>query len=90
MAQRGSTSVAIKGLGDKRNITVTFVVSLSGEFFTPSNYLFRENKGKLASISVSQSLFPVTEPQALVQQAGDIEVDWRNHQPVFGQKLSRT
>ena len=32
MAQRRSKDVAVKGLGDKRNITVTFVVTLSGEF----------------------------------------------------------
>ena len=32
MAARGSTSVPIKGLTDKRNITLTFVISLSGEF----------------------------------------------------------
>ena len=32
MAARGSTSVSIKGLTDKRNITLTFVISLSDEF----------------------------------------------------------
>ena len=32
MAAKGSTSVPIKGLTDKQNITLTFVVSLSGEF----------------------------------------------------------
>ena len=32
MAQSGSSSVPVKGLTDKRNITLTFVVSLSGEF----------------------------------------------------------
>ena len=32
MAIRGERSVPIKGLTDKRNITLTFVVSLSGEF----------------------------------------------------------
>ena len=32
MATRGEKSVPIKGLTDKRNITSTFVVSLSGEF----------------------------------------------------------
>lgn len=32
MASRGSISVPIKGLTDKRNITLTFVISLSGEF----------------------------------------------------------
>ena len=32
MASRGAKSVAIKGLTDKRNITLNFVVSLSGEF----------------------------------------------------------
>ena len=31
MAARGEKSVPIKGLTDKRNITLTFVVSLSGE-----------------------------------------------------------
>lgn len=31
MAKRGEKSVPIKGLTDKRNITLTFVVSLSGE-----------------------------------------------------------
>ena len=33
MATQGSKSVPIKGLTDKRNITLNFVVSLSGEFF---------------------------------------------------------
>ena len=32
MAARGGKSVPIKGLTDKRNITLTFVLSLSGEF----------------------------------------------------------
>ncbi len=32
MAARGSKSVPIKGLTDKRNITLNFVISLSGEF----------------------------------------------------------
>ena len=32
MAARGSKSVPIKGLSDKRNITLTFVVTLAGEF----------------------------------------------------------
>ena len=32
MATRGSKSVPIAGLSDKRNITLTFVVSLAGEF----------------------------------------------------------
>ena len=32
MASRNSSSVPIKGLTDKRNITLTFVISLSGEF----------------------------------------------------------
>lgn len=32
MASRGSKSVPIKGLSDKRNITLTFVITLSGEF----------------------------------------------------------
>ena len=32
MAAHGSKSVAIAGLSDKRNITLTFVVSLAGEF----------------------------------------------------------
>ena len=32
IAARGSMSVLIKGLTDKRNITLNFVISLSGEF----------------------------------------------------------
>lgn len=32
MAKQGSKSVAIKGLSDKRYITLTFVISLAGEF----------------------------------------------------------
>ena len=32
MARQGSKSVAIKGLTDKRNITLTLVISLAGEF----------------------------------------------------------
>jgi len=32
MAATNSQSVAIKGLTDKHNITLTFVISLSGEF----------------------------------------------------------
>ena len=32
MAAKNSSSVPIKGLTDKRNITLTFVISLSGEF----------------------------------------------------------
>lgn len=32
MATRGVKSVAIKGLSDKRNITLTFVVTLAGDF----------------------------------------------------------
>ena len=32
MAARNSSSVPIKGLTDKRNITLTFVITLSGEF----------------------------------------------------------
>ena len=32
MSKRGEKSVPVKGLSDKRNITLTFVVTLSGEF----------------------------------------------------------
>ena len=32
MAARNSSSVPIKGLKDKRNITLTFVISLNGDF----------------------------------------------------------
>ena len=32
MAAHGSKSVPIAGLSDKRNITLTFIVSLAGEF----------------------------------------------------------
>ena len=32
MAARNSSSVQIKGLTDKRNITLTFVISLNGDF----------------------------------------------------------
>ena len=32
MAARGSKSVPVAGHSDKRNITLTFVVSLAGEF----------------------------------------------------------
>ena len=32
MAEKNSKSVPIKGLTDKRNITLTFVISLAGEF----------------------------------------------------------
>ena len=32
MASKNSSSVPIKGLTDKRNLTLTFVISLSGEF----------------------------------------------------------
>lgn len=32
MAVKGSKSVPIKGLSDKRNITLNFIISLSGEF----------------------------------------------------------
>jgi len=32
MAKRGDKSVSIKGLSDKRNITLTFVITLAGEF----------------------------------------------------------
>ena len=47
MAARGSKSVPVKGLMDKRNITLNFVISLSGEF---CHYkLFMEEKPKPAS-----------------------------------------
>ena len=32
MAEKNSKSVPIKGLTDERNITLTFVISLAGEF----------------------------------------------------------
>ena len=32
MAKSGSKSIPIKGLTDKRNITLTFVVTLAGDF----------------------------------------------------------
>ena len=32
MAARGAEAMSIKGLTDKRNIIVTFVVTLAGEF----------------------------------------------------------
>ena len=32
MAKKGDKSIPIKGLTDKRNITLTFVVSFTGEF----------------------------------------------------------
>ena len=52
MAEKNSKSVPIKGLTDKRNITLTFVISLAGEFlpmqviyqgkkkFLPRNFVF--------------------------------------------------
>lgn len=32
MAKRGDKSVSIKGLSDKRNITLTFIITLAGDF----------------------------------------------------------
>jgi hypothetical protein len=41
MAVRGSKSVPIAGLSDKKNITLTFVVSVAGEFF-PMQIIYAE------------------------------------------------
>ena len=40
MSQHGSNSVAVKGLTDKRNITITFVITLAGEFL-PLQIIYR-------------------------------------------------
>ena len=39
MAAHGSKSVPIAGLSDKRNIALTFVVTLAGDFFANADNL---------------------------------------------------
>lgn len=48
MAEKNSQSVPIKGLTDKRNITLTFVISLAGEFL-PMQVIYRGKTGKSKS-----------------------------------------
>lgn len=45
MASKNSSSVPIKGLTDKRNITLTFVISLSGEF-SPMHFIYQEKTSR--------------------------------------------
>ena len=44
MAMRNSSAVPIKGLTDKRNVTLTFVILLSGSFFGNADHLQGENQ----------------------------------------------
>ena len=43
MAMRNSSAVPIKGLTDKRNVTLTFIL-LSGSFFGNADHLPGENQ----------------------------------------------
>ena len=45
MAKKGSKSVAIEGLNDKRNITLTFVATLDGQFL-PLQIIYGGNTSK--------------------------------------------
>lgn len=51
MAPRNSSSVPIKGLTDKRSITLTFVISLSG------NFLPMQIKTALEKLEIHQKMF---------------------------------
>ena len=54
MAEKNSKSVPIKGLTDKRNITLTFVISLAGEFL-PMQVIY---KGKTKASLPRNFVFP--------------------------------
>ena len=44
MAKCGEKSVPIKRLTDKRNITLTFAVTFTGDFFAHADHLWRQNR----------------------------------------------
>ncbi len=54
MAKKGSTSVPIKGLMDKRNITLTFSITLSGTFL-PMQIIY---SGKIKASQPRNFVFP--------------------------------
>ena len=65
MAARNSSSVPIKGLTDKRSITLTFVISL-GQLFANANNIPRENHSKPAKeFPVSEGIFGLAESKTL-------------------------
>lgn len=61
MAARGSKSVPIKGLTDKRNITLNFVISLSGEFLPVQIIYGGKTKASLPRGVEFPSQFSVTQ-----------------------------
>ena len=64
MAQHGSNSVAVKGLTDKRNITLTLLITLAGEFL-PIQIIYTEESTTRFQFSIG--FYCIPEPKALVQ-----------------------
>ena len=48
LAKRGEKSVPIKGLTDKRNVTMIFAVTFIGDFFAHAYHLRRQNRSQSA------------------------------------------
>ena len=72
MAEKNSKSVPIKGLTDKRNITLTFVVSLAGEFFADASDLPGKNKSKSSSkLCISKGILSYAKPKTLLKRRGN-------------------
>lgn len=74
MAAKSSMSVPIAGLSDKRNITLTFVVSLAGEFL-PMQIIY---SGKTKQSQPRGFVFPKDFQSLKIQNtglAGDYHID---------------
>lgn len=73
MAIRGERSVPIKGLTDKRNITLTFVVSLSGEFL-PMQIIYG-GKTTVSQPRAFKILEGIQNPKHRSKSTGNCEID---------------
>ena len=67
IAEKNSKSVPIKGLTDKRNITLTFVISLAGEFL-PMQLIYQ---GKQKQVFLETLHLSYTKPKTLLQRRGN-------------------
>ena len=68
MAEKNSQSVPIKGLTDKRNITLTVPISLAGEFLLMQLMYRRKTKASLPRISKGILILSHARPKTLLQR----------------------
>ena len=86
MASKNSSSVPIKGLTVKRNITLTFVISLSGEF-SPMQFIYQEKTSRSQPVGFK---FPNGFAVSQHEKHYSNEAETQSHQAIRWEEKERT